>query len=36
MNALYVYLIASSAFFLAGWIVLLLVAYAIAFQGDSA
>ena len=36
MNAMYVYLIASSGFFLLGWVVLLLVAYALAFQGDSA
>ena len=36
MNAVYVYLIASSCFFLLGWIVLLLVAYALAFRGDSA
>jgi hypothetical protein len=36
MNAMYVYLIASSWFFLLGWVVLLLVAYALAFQGDSA
>jgi uncharacterized protein (DUF58 family) len=34
MNAVYVYLIASSWFFLLGWVVLLLVAYALAFQGD--
>ncbi len=34
MNAVYVYLIASSWFFLLGWVVLLLVAYAVAFQGD--
>jgi len=31
-----VYLIASSGFLLLGWVVLLLVAYALAFQGDSA
>ena len=36
MNAVYVYLIASSWVFLLGWVVLLLVAYALAFQGDSA
>jgi hypothetical protein len=36
MNAMYVYLIASSGFFLLGWVALLLVAYALAFQGDSA
>ena len=30
------YLIASSWFFLLGWIALLLVAYALAFPGDSA
>jgi hypothetical protein len=36
MNAVYVYLMASSWFFLLGWVVLLLVAYALAFQGDSA
>ena len=36
MNAVYGYLIASSWFFLLGWIVLLLVAYALAFQGDVA
>ena len=36
MNAAYVYLMASSWFFLLGWVVLLLVAYALAFQGDSA
>ena len=36
MNAVYVYLIASSWFFLLGWVVLLLVAYALAFQGDGA
>ena len=35
MNAMYVYLIASSGFFLLSWVVLLLVAYALAFQGDS-
>jgi hypothetical protein len=35
MNAVYGYVIASSWFFLLGWIVLLLVAYALAFQGDS-
>jgi hypothetical protein len=36
MNAAYLYLVASSWIFLLGWIVLLLVAYALAFQGDSA
>lgn len=36
MNAVYVYLMASSWFFLLGWVVLLLVAYALAFLGDSA
>jgi hypothetical protein len=36
MNAMYVSLIASSWFFLLGWVVLLLVAYALAFRGDSA
>ena len=36
MNAVYVYLIASSWFFLVGWVVLLLVAYALAFRGDVA
>ena len=36
MNAAYVYLIASSWFFLLGWVVLLLVAYVLAFRGDSA
>ncbi len=36
MNAAYVYLMASSWFFLLSWIVLLLVAYALAFQGDVA
>jgi hypothetical protein len=36
MDAMYVYLIASSGFFLLGWVVLLLVAYALAFRGDSA
>lgn len=35
MNAVYVYLIASSWFFLLGWVVLLLVAYVLAFRGDS-
>jgi hypothetical protein len=35
MDAMYVYLIASSGFFLLGWIVLLLVAYALAFRGDA-
>ena len=34
MDAMYVYLIASSGFFLLGWVVLLLVAYALAFGGD--
>ena len=33
MDAMYVYLIASSGFFLFAWVVLLLVAYALAFQG---
>ena len=36
MNAVYDYLITSSGVFLRGWIVLLLVAYALAFRGDSA
>jgi hypothetical protein len=36
MDAMYVYLIASSGFFLFAWVVLLLVAYALAFQGESA
>lgn len=36
MNAAYVYLMATSWMFLLGWIVLLLVAYVLAFQGDSA
>ena len=36
MDAVYVYLIASSWFFLVGWVVLLLVAYALAFRGDVA
>ncbi len=36
MNAAYVYLMASSWMFLLGWIALLLVAYVLAFQGDSA
>jgi hypothetical protein len=36
MNAVYVYLMASSWVFLLGWIVLLLAAYVLAFQGDSA
>jgi hypothetical protein len=36
MNAAYLYLIASSWIFLLGWIVMLLVACALAFQGDSA
>ncbi len=36
MNAVYVYLMTSSWIFLLGWIVLLLVAYVLAFQGDSA
>jgi hypothetical protein len=36
MNAVYVYLMASSWFFLLGWVLLLLVAYALAFQGDGA
>ena len=36
MNACYVYLMASSWVFLLGWIALLLVAYVLAFQGDSA
>ena len=36
MNAAYVYLIASSWFFLLGWVVLLLVASALAFRGDVA
>jgi len=35
MNAVYVYLMASSWVFLLGWVVLLLVAYVLAFQGDS-
>jgi hypothetical protein len=33
---MYEYLIAWSWVFLLGWIVLLLVAYVLAFQGDSA
>lgn len=36
MNVVYVYLMASSWVFLLGWVVLLLVAYILAFQGDSA
>jgi len=36
MNAVFVYLMASSWAFLLSWIVLLLVAYVLAFQGDSA
>lgn len=36
MNAAYVYLMASSWIFLLGWIALLLVAYVLAFRGDSA
>jgi hypothetical protein len=36
MNTVYVYLMASSWFFLLGWVALLLVAYALAFRGDSA
>jgi hypothetical protein len=36
MNAAYLYLIASSWIFLLGWIVMLLVACALAFQSDSA
>ena len=36
MNAVYVYLITSSGVFLLGWVILLLVAYALAFRGDSA
>ena len=36
MDAVYVYLITSSWVFLLGWVVLLLVAYALAFRGDSA
>ncbi len=36
MSAVFGYLIASSWFFLLSWIVLLLVAYAVAFPGDSA
>jgi hypothetical protein len=36
MNAAYLYLIASSWIFLLGWIAMLLVACAVAFQGDSA
>jgi hypothetical protein len=35
MDAVYVYLITSSCFFLLGWVVLLLVAYSLAFQGDA-
>jgi hypothetical protein len=35
MNAAYLYLIASSWIFLLSWIVMLLVACALAFQGDS-
>jgi hypothetical protein len=36
MNAAYLYLIVSSWVFLLGWIVMLLVACALVFQGDSA
>jgi hypothetical protein len=36
MNAAYIYLIASSWIFLLGWVVMLLVACALAFRGDSA
>ncbi len=36
MNVAFGYLMASSWLFLLGWIVLLLVAYVLAFQGDSA
>jgi hypothetical protein len=36
MNTAYLYLIASSSIFLLGWIVMLLVACALAFRGDSA
>jgi hypothetical protein len=36
MDAVYVYLMTSSWVFLLGWIVLVLVAYALAFRGDSA
>ncbi len=36
MDAMYLYLIAWSGFFLLGWVVMLLVACALAFQGDSA
>lgn len=36
MNTINLYLIASSWIFLVGWAVLLLVACALAFQGDSA
>jgi hypothetical protein len=36
MYAVYGYLMASSWFFLLGWLILLLVACALAFQGDSA
>ena len=36
MNAVYDYLMAWSWVFLLGWIALLLVAYVLAFQGDSA
>ncbi len=36
MSAVFGYLIASSWFFLLSWIVLLLVAYSVAFPADSA
>jgi hypothetical protein len=35
MDAVYVYLITSSTLFLSGWVVLLLVAYALAFQDEA-
>jgi hypothetical protein len=35
MDAVYVYLITSSTLFLSGWVVLLLVAYALVFQGET-
>jgi hypothetical protein len=35
MNAVYVSLVRASLFFLVGWVVMLLVACALAFRGDS-
>jgi hypothetical protein len=35
MNAVYVSLVRASLFFLVGWVVMLLVACALAFWGDS-